>query len=240
MSLDKIQNTPKLPERVMQALLDAMESGKIKVGEELPIERDLAASMGVSRGSLRECLAVLEFLNILESRGNRKVVVKDAGYFRKAVSFIRLSDQKDTLADCVEFRRVVEVSIVEMACERATEEDFDRLNESLLRLEKDLYDYAADAEFHGNLAKATHNVIFAATLDLFTTMISDVRIRYYKLPNYYQRTLDSHRRIYKAICNRDKAKAREEMGKHLDLISDFIREAEGLEESQTEDIEEND
>lgn len=117
MSLDKIQNTPKLPERVMQALLDAMESGQIKVGEELPIERDLAASMGVSRGSLRECLAVLEFLNILESRGNRKVVVKDAGYFRKAVSFIRLSDQKDTLADCVEFRRVVEVSIVEMACE---------------------------------------------------------------------------------------------------------------------------
>lgn len=227
MQLEKIQNTaPKIPELVMQALLSAMESGQIRVGEELPAERDLAVMLGIGRGSLRECLAILEYLDILEPRGKRKVVVKDAHYFRKAVSFVRLSDQQDTLRDSVEFRRVNEVAIVELACERATEADLDRLNGSLLRLEKDLYDYAADTEFHKDLARASHNAIFAATIDLFTVMISQVRLRYYTLPNYYERTLESHRRIYLAIQDRDKQRAREEMMKHLDLIYDFMRESE--------------
>ena len=51
MPLDKIQTTPKLPELAMRALLNAMESGQIRVGAELPAESDLAASLGVSRGS---------------------------------------------------------------------------------------------------------------------------------------------------------------------------------------------
>jgi GntR family transcriptional repressor for pyruvate dehydrogenase complex len=226
MQLEKIQNhAPKVPELVMKALLSAMEDGQIKVGEELPSERDLAETLGIGRGSLRECLAILEYLSIIETRGNRKVVIKDAAYFRKAVSFVRLSIQEDTLLDSIEFRRVNEVAIVELACERATEEDLERLNESVLRLEKDLYDYMADVDFHCNLARASHNVIFAATIDLFTTMIADVRLRYYKLPNYYKRTLDSHRRIYKAIENRDRISAREEMEKHLNLILDFMKES---------------
>ena len=67
----------------MQALISTMERGLIKVGEELPPERDLAAGLGVSRNSLRECLAILEYMGIIETQGNRKIVVKDASYFQK-------------------------------------------------------------------------------------------------------------------------------------------------------------
>ena len=59
MQLDKIQNTsPKIPELIMQSLIGAIEAGHIHVGEELPSERELAESLGVGRGSLRECLAM--------------------------------------------------------------------------------------------------------------------------------------------------------------------------------------
>ena len=79
MRLEKIQNeSPKIPELVMRSLIAAIESGQIRVGEDLPSERDLAESLGVGRGSLRECLAVLEFLDAIESKGNRKRVAKDA------------------------------------------------------------------------------------------------------------------------------------------------------------------
>lgn len=62
MQLEKIRFvSPKIPELVMQALISAIESGQIQVGEELPSERDLAEHLGVGRGSLRECLAILEF-----------------------------------------------------------------------------------------------------------------------------------------------------------------------------------
>ena len=77
--LQKIQyDAPKIPELVMQALIEAIESGHIRVGEELPSERDLAETLGVGRGSLRECLAILEFLGAIQIRSNRKVVVRDA------------------------------------------------------------------------------------------------------------------------------------------------------------------
>ena len=60
MTLQKIQHSPKkLPQLVAQALIDALESGQIQVGQELPSERDLAEMLGVGRGSLRECLAIL-------------------------------------------------------------------------------------------------------------------------------------------------------------------------------------
>ena len=84
MQLDKIQNTsPKIPELIMQSLIGAIEAGHIHVGEELPSERELAESLGVGRGSLRECLAILEFLGAIESRGNRKVLLRNADFIQK-------------------------------------------------------------------------------------------------------------------------------------------------------------
>ena len=79
MQFEKIQNNgPKVPELVMDSLLKAMEAGTIRVGEELPPERDLAEALGISRNSLRECLAILSFMGIVENRGNRKILVKYA------------------------------------------------------------------------------------------------------------------------------------------------------------------
>ena len=63
MQFEKIQNNgPKVPELVMDSLLKAMEAGTIRVGEELPPERDLAEALGISRNSLRECLAIMNFM----------------------------------------------------------------------------------------------------------------------------------------------------------------------------------
>ena len=80
-------------------------------------------------------------------------------------------------------------------------------------------------EFHCNLARASHNAIFAATIDLAAGMIADLRIRYYKLPNYYRRTADSHRLIFQAVKNRDKAAAIAEMERHLHLVYEFMEES---------------
>ena len=38
----------------MKTLLDAISSGKIRINEELPPERELAENLGIGRGSLRE------------------------------------------------------------------------------------------------------------------------------------------------------------------------------------------
>ena len=222
MQFEKIQNNgPKVPELVMDSLLKAMEAGTIRVGEELPPERDLAEALGISRNSLRECLAILSFMGIVENRGNRKILVKYADRFRKARSLIDLSYSHDTFEDFMEFRRTNEREIARLACIRATEEDLERLRNSVERLEADATDFEADVDFHVNLAYASHNTIFAAMLNYVNSLILELRMRFFEREEYHGKTAEAHRRIYEAVKARDEELAVYEMGRHLKIIENY-------------------
>ena len=222
MQFEKIQNNgPKVPELVMDSLLKAMEAGTIRVGEELPPERDLAEALGISRNSLRECLSIMSFMGIVENRGNRKILVKNADRFRKARSLIELSYSQDTFEDFMEFRRTNEREIARLACIRATEEDLDRLRNSVERLEADATDFEADVDFHVNLAYASHNTIFAAMLNYVNSLILELRMRFFEREEYHGLTAEAHRRIYEAVLARDEELAAYEMGRHLKIIENY-------------------
>ena len=219
MQLEKIQHAlPKIPELVMQTLITAIDRGDVKVGQELPSERDLAEMLGVGRGSLRECLAILEFLGAIENRGNRKVVIRDADYIQKAISFVRVSNKPDIQADFSEFRRVNEVAIAGLASQRATEEDLEALAEVVRALEAYRDD---DMRFHDTLAIASHNMMLAATIHLVNSMIGDIRVRFFGRPDYQRRSQETHRAIYEAVRDRDEERAKREMNRHLAIVDDF-------------------
>lgn len=225
MELQKIKTATKIPEMVMQSLLLAMEDGTIEMGSELPPERELAVALGVGRNSLRECLAILEYMNVIETQANRKIVVKDAKYFQKAVAFIRTSHNTNVLLDSIEFRQGIEVMIAKLACERATEEDLALMKGALDRLDANIYDHDADIEFHNFLAQASHNVIYVANMDLLSSILMDVRLHYYKNAKYHERTLKSHHRIFQAVLNRNPEEAVCAIEEHLNIVIDFTKEA---------------
>lgn len=225
MQLKKIEHTsPKVPELVMQALISAIENGQIQNGAELPSERDLAEQLGIGRGSLRECFAILEFLGAVEAKGNRKRLVRDADYIRRAISFVRVSSSMDAQEDFNEFRRVNEVAIASLACQRATEEDLALLADTLRRLDENPYDPVADAAFHDALAVASHNMMLAATIHLVNSMLVNVRTRFFRRPDYIRRSQASHRAILAAVVAKDAEWARREMGLHLNIVDDFSRQ----------------
>ena len=205
----------------MDSLLKAMEADSIRVGEELPPERDLAEALGISRNSLRECLSIMNFMGIVENRGNRKILVKNADRFRKARSLIELSYSQDTFEDFMEFRRTNEREIARLACRRATEEDLERLRNSVERLEADATDFEADVDFHVNLAYASHNTIFAAMLNYVNSLILELRMRFFEREEYHGKTAEAHRRIYEAVKERDEELAAYEMGRHLKIIENY-------------------
>ena len=81
MTLQKIQHSPpKLPQLVAQALIDALESGQIQVGQELPSERELAEKLGVdiinlhAAGGSKMMAAALEGLTE-GSNGKRPLLI---------------------------------------------------------------------------------------------------------------------------------------------------------------------
>ena len=204
MAIERIQNSsPKIPELIMQALIKEIESGGIAIGRDLPSERELADALGVGRGSLRECLAILEFMGAIESRGNRKVLLRDADYIQKVTSWIEIANDMSTQQTFNEFRRVIETGIVELACERATEEDLISIEKTLISMENEPSNYMNDVAFHDAVAVASHNAMLASTIHLVNNLIADVRIRFWDLPYYQEKTLRSHRSIYEAIRARD-------------------------------------
>lgn len=222
MPLEKIQYvSTKIPELIMESLISAIESGYIRVGCELPSERDLAERLGVGRGSLRECLAILEFMGAIESKGNRKVLLRNADYIRKVRSWIESANQIDTVMTFNEFRRVIEVGIVELACRRATDEDIEAIQRAVDNLEKYPSDYMRDVEFHDALAVASHNAMLASTIHLVNSLIADVRIRFWDLPDYQDKTLRSHKAIFEAVKARDATRAQLEMILHLSIVQEF-------------------
>ena len=219
MSIEKIQySSPKVPELVMQAIINAIEKGHIKVGSDLPSERDLAEKLGVGRGSLRECLAILEFLGAIESSGNRKKVSRDADYIRKAQSWVQLSNNVDSLDDFLEFRQYVEVAIVKLACQRATQEDLEVMRDAVERMEKDPHDSTADMDFHDGLAAASHNMMMAVVIHLVTSLIDNIRDRFLLQPEYLEKSQISHRELYEAVKARDEQLAEREMNNHLEIV----------------------
>lgn len=235
MQFDKIQNnTPKVPELIMEALISAIGDGQIQIGEELPSERDLSESMGVGRGSLRECFAILEFMGAIESRGNRKVLIRNADYIQKIRSWIENASQIDTQRTFNEFRRVIEVGIVELACKRATDEDMEHIEQAIQNLADHPGNYMYDVEFHDSLAVASHNAMLASTIHLVNNLIADVRIRFWDLPNYQEKTQRSHMAIYEAVKAHDVQRAQLEMILHLGIVEEFAAKYPGRSKGQDE------
>ncbi|MDR1701940.1 MAG: FadR family transcriptional regulator [Sporomusaceae bacterium] len=222
MSLEKIPATPKLSEIVLNALLQAIAEGKLKVGEELMPERELSDMLGVGRGSLRESLAILEFLGVLESRGNRKIISQGADTFEQAISLIRLSRQEDIFLDYIEFRCIIEPFITELACERADEKDLDCMSGFMERLRKDAYDMEADYSFHVALARATHNSCLAAVSEWLLVMTQSIRIISNLYPDRVGQIYKEHNRIFEAVKERNAKQAGAFMREHLDNIRQMV------------------
>src|SRR5215218_1023230 len=57
-----------LPDQIAARLIELITDRQLKAGDRLPPERELAASMGVSRSSLREALRALAMMGVTEMR----------------------------------------------------------------------------------------------------------------------------------------------------------------------------
>src|SRR5690606_22283549 len=83
---------------------------KLREGDRLPGEHRMAELLGVSRASVREAMATLAALGIVEVRSGRGAFVRDFSLktFVDQISF-RIDLFRDDLHDLIEIRRLLEV-----------------------------------------------------------------------------------------------------------------------------------
>lgn len=151
----------RLTERAAASLREYIVSNRLAPGTRLPAEPSLAASLGVSRNVLRQAVASLHgvgMLRVTQGSGTYVADIADSDVFQQIAAWIGTEPLSET--DYLEVRRIWERGIYELAIERASTDDLDRLEEiaSAMLESSDEADVSTrHEEFHQELLKTTGN-----------------------------------------------------------------------------------
>jgi len=216
-------------EEVAEQLKALILENKLKPGDRLPSERELAEQLSIGRPSVSHALRTLERMGFIEIRAGEGCFVKEVSLepYMQSLSesiSIRLADKEDQLLKTLEVRRILEVEITYLAAERITDEGLSELRGSLKRQEETISrkDNRAfleeDFNFHHLVAKATGNEVMLMVRNSIADLLRGViyaAARNESGPN--PGTLESHKEIYKAIEKKDPELAKKVMLKHIEL-----------------------
>lgn len=210
-------------EEVVSQIHDLIRQGKLKAGDQLPAERELAETFKVSRASVREALRALEAEGLVVSRTGAGTFVAELPMESLVESLAALlSKEKDALSDIFEMRRIIEPQIASLAAERATEDDIEKMKrilESQAQLvKKGGTGVQADTEFHFTIAQATQNQALEKLVSGLMEILSRSREESLQTPGRNEASLASHYGILSAIEAHDKERAEEAMVHHIEQV----------------------
>jgi GntR family transcriptional repressor for pyruvate dehydrogenase complex len=211
-------STVPLHRLILDQLHELLTEGRLEPGALLPSERFLAEKLHVSRGTLREALRILEHDGIIETRagGGRRLRILDTGSFapEEYVSMLR----RAAAVDLMEARQALEERIVELACERATQEDVETIREALYAPDSfSVEEGAGDKAFHLAIAAATHNFVFVRMMRLHVDLVKGIR-QMILTEERRKEMFAEHEAIFEAIEARDPVRARAAMIEHRESV----------------------
>jgi GntR family transcriptional regulator, transcriptional repressor for pyruvate dehydrogenase complex len=163
------------------AKAEHLVSGKVKPGDRLPSERQLAEKLRVSRSTIRDALKSLGMLGLIRAKPGGGSYFQDvpSSLLPRSVEWGLLIGERHTL-DLVEARGIIEVGVARLAAQRIDKEGVDRLQDALAKMKSAQEDpkrfVEADLEFHFRLADASRNSSLYEILSGMRTLL-DVWIR---------------------------------------------------------------
>src|SRR5690242_16955957 len=203
---------------VAERIESAIISGAIEPGSKLR-EQTLAASLGVSRGPLREAIRRLEGRKLLERTPNIGVRVATIS-------------PKD-LYEVLQLREVLEGLACSLAAENMTDDELEALAELLDQHQQQrsvqegtgYYQESKDFDFHFRIVKGSRNVRLINLLceDLYYLL----RVYRYKSstkPGRAKQALKEHKDIVAALSRRDPEDAEQKMRLHIRNARRYVEE----------------
>lgn len=192
----KLEMNAYLPLRdvVFNTLREAILRGDLKPGERL-MEIQLANKMGVSRTPIREAIRMLE-------QEGLAVTVPRKG---AEVAKMTLKGMEDVL----EIRAALDELACQLACQRITEEQLERLEQKKKDFELSLKTGSvkkiaeADVNFHDVIYEATGNPKLVNMLNHLREQIYRYRVEYLKKADNYPMLMREHDAIYQSLVDRN-------------------------------------
>jgi len=197
----------KVWQQVEKQIKDLIINNKLKIGDKLPSEKELAEKLKVGRRSVREALHSLQkmgMIEIVQGKGSFLTAAKVDAYLETLATSIslRLLEEKDTLWELMEVRKILEAEVAFLSAERSSSQDLRLFNKG-------------DLDFHNAIVRGCKNSILESIYSNLSTLMLDSRILTNKIPGVPEKSLKDHMNIYLAIKAKDPKKARNFMINHI-------------------------
>ncbi|MBS1872200.1 MAG: FadR family transcriptional regulator [Acidobacteria bacterium] len=212
-----------LGEQVASQLADQIAEGRWRVGEKLPTESELCATLGIGRSTLREALKSLAFVGMIRMKpGEGTYVAGNSLYLAERVLARGAQVTEKQIEDVGEARLVIETEMAALAAERAEPADLDRLESLLAEMGRcleigDGVGYTnLDVEFHLTIARCSKNLVLEDVLGRIRGALQDWIAKSQELPGVKENAQGQHAKIMQALRQRNPERARRAMRNHLE------------------------
>lgn len=225
LNLDKLKaglSKTTMREQVSERLAAMVQSGLLQKGDELPSERELAATLEVSRETVRSAIQMLAAIGMVEiSQGSRTRVVGTTGFPAGAQRMPGKTTQ--SAREVFEARYMLEIPAARLAVERIDAAGIARLRR-LVEAQAEMTDdpvrfQISDAEFHDVIYAASGNPIVAKYLGEMFSFGMEFRRVVLSRKGSVATSLKDHRRILAGFEQRDANAVAIAIAEHHDRVS---------------------
>jgi GntR family transcriptional repressor for pyruvate dehydrogenase complex len=219
----------RIHEEIVFKIKDMIEKGKLKTGDKLPTERELAEAFKVSRPSVREALRALESQRFLVSRQGDGTYIshQPIELFIEPFAAVIMKEKFDQL-DLFEMRRLIEPQLADLAAQRATPAEIDEMEQTVNLQEVQLGTLdpqpTPEKTLHDLIFKAAKNKILVSIMDSLMDSLAESRDKYLQMESRPQMSLARHKEILAAIKTGDGELAADIMREHLEETEGMLFE----------------
>lgn len=158
----KTIETSSLVDKVESRLVELLQQQKLKLGDTIPTELEIATALGVSRTVVREALLRLRIMGLIESKKKKGSVITSPDIFGNLSKSMNphILDP-ETLKEVFEIRLVLEIGMADLLFYRKTDKDIKELKQIVENepsgTQDHLFNINHEVNFHGKLYTITGN-----------------------------------------------------------------------------------
>lgn len=227
---EKKGNISQLVNRLTMYFADEILEGRLKRGDQIESDRELAKKLNVGRSAVREALKVLDVLGMIDIRLGQGTYItsRETNFFSVPLSWSLFLDGTQ-VKSILQVRGALELRAVQLAAQCEDKNKLDKLTDIYYRMQKtfqeskdtDNLQHAlqetlnADIEFHTCIAECSGNPIILSMLTTIRNFLKRVSGTGMVDAEQLQAVVEEHQKLYGAIISGNVDAATQTLMKHL-------------------------
>jgi GntR family transcriptional repressor for pyruvate dehydrogenase complex len=225
------KKTFKISDQIIDQIRDAVLSGKLKPGDRLASEKELADQFEVSKATMREALRVLEVMGLIEIRKGLGggIFIAEVGMRTTIHSIINfLHFQSVSIKEITMLRYLIEPAVARIAASKITDKDVQNLKKIVgEKTSGDEDQVSKEIGFHRYLARLAENTLLILIVDFVDNLLDSIKSKAKLGPDFYRNVRKSHQQILDCIIRKDGPGAALAMTRDLLEVDRYLSQVMG-------------